>query len=203
MAQDLDPRNNGRLEPLDLRRHGYFLQYAVNAVANAQLVLKRLQMNVRSPQLDRVCQYLIYKFDDGSVLGGAVQVGVLFPRLIDHLQRGVLVQRVNRIRAHAQMLLHLAADGFAGGQDRFEFQAGQRLQRVQPLRGEESAGRHFDRPVDPLQRQQFRLEQNPRREKGKQLAVRVNVIQRGESQAVFLGQPAQYLLLRLKRGQLS
>ena len=58
MAQNLDARNDGRLESLDLRRHRYFLQDAVNPVTDAELLLERLQVDVRGAQLDRVASKL-------------------------------------------------------------------------------------------------------------------------------------------------
>ena len=86
-----------------------------------------------------------------------------------------------------------------GGEDRLEIQAGHRLQRVEPLRGKEPAGGHFHRAVDALEREQFLLQQKARGKKRKQLAVRLHVIERRVSQAVFLRQPAQDVFLALTR----
>ena len=85
VAENLDARHDGRLEALDLRRHRHVLQHAVNAVADAELVLERLEVDVRGPQLDRVPQDLVDEADDRGVLGRAVQVGVLLAVLIHHL----------------------------------------------------------------------------------------------------------------------
>jgi hypothetical protein len=54
VAENLDARNDGRLEALDLRRHRHFLQHAVDAVADAELVLERFEVNVRGAQFDGV-----------------------------------------------------------------------------------------------------------------------------------------------------
>ena len=46
-AHHLDARDERRLKPFELRRHRRLMQNAVNAVANAQFVLRRFEMNVR------------------------------------------------------------------------------------------------------------------------------------------------------------
>ena len=46
MAKNFDPRNNGRLETFDLWRHRNVLQHAIDAIADAQLIFKGLQVNV-------------------------------------------------------------------------------------------------------------------------------------------------------------
>ncbi len=154
VAENLDPGNNRRLEPLDLRRHRHVLQHAVNPVANAELLLERLQMDVRSPQLDRIPQHLVDEADDGRLLRGGVQVGVLLVALIHHHEGRFLVQRAQRIRAHPQPLFHFPLDGFTGGQHRLERQPGQGLERIQPLRCEQAAGGHFHGAIAAPQRQQ-------------------------------------------------
>ena len=68
VAEDLHPRDDRRLEFLDLRRHRHLLQHAVDPVTDAQLVLKRLQMDVRGPQLNGVLQHLVDETDDRGVL---------------------------------------------------------------------------------------------------------------------------------------
>ena len=54
VAENLDARNDRRLKALDLRRHRHLLQHAVDAVADAQLVFERLEVNVGGAQLDGV-----------------------------------------------------------------------------------------------------------------------------------------------------
>ena len=98
------------------------------------------------------------------VLGGVVQVVVLFAVFVHDLQGRVLVQRVNGVRADAEMFFHLALDGLARGEDRLDLQAGQGLEGVQPVRGEQAAGGDLHRAVDPLERQQLLLEQDAGRE---------------------------------------
>ncbi len=78
MAQNLDARNDGRLKLFQLRRHGHFLQLAVNAVADAEFVLERFEMDVGGAQLDGVLQNLVDEADDGRlVLRAFIEIGVL------------------------------------------------------------------------------------------------------------------------------
>ena len=46
------------------------LQHAVDAIADAELVLERLDVDVRRPQLERLGQDLVDELDDRRVLGG-------------------------------------------------------------------------------------------------------------------------------------
>src|ERR1700683_2119255 len=114
MAQNLDARKDGRLKAFDLSRHGNFLQNAVNPVTDSQFVLERLQMDVRSAQLDGVGQNLIDKLDDGSVLGGIVQICIFDAGFIHDLQRGDVVERVDCVGSDAEPPLDFAADCFVG-----------------------------------------------------------------------------------------
>ena len=197
MAQNLDARNDGGLKALDLRRHGDFLQHAVNAVTDAEFLLERFEMNVRSAQLDGVGKDLVDEFDDGSVLGGGLQVGIFIAALVHDQQRCVFVQCVNGIGPDAQPGLHFAADGFGRGQDGLDFQAGQGLEGVQALRGEKAAGGDLNDAVEALQGKQFFLGQDAGGKEGKEFAVRLDVVQRGENQMIFIGQPAEDVVLGL------
>ena len=156
-------------------------------------------MNVRRAQFDGVLQDLVDEADDGRlVLGGLVQVRVL-GIFVNDLKRLVLVERADGVGADAEALFDFALDGFAGGEDRPEMQAGHGLQRVESLRGEQAAGGDFHRAVGALERKEFLLQQNARGKKREKLTVRLHVVQRSERQAVFLGQPAENLLLGLHR----
>ncbi len=68
-----------------------------------------------------------------------------------------------------------------------------------PCVAEQTAGGHFDHAVDALQGKQFLLQQNARGKERKQLAVRLDVFQRGVTQTILLGQPAENVLFRLHR----
>ena len=191
MAENLHARNDGRLEPLELRGHGHLLQHAVNAVADAEFVLERLEVDVRRAQFDGVGQDLVDEPDDRGVLGGVVEVGILLAVLVHDLERRLLVQGVNGVGADAQVFLHLALDGFGGREHGLDLQAGKGLEGVQALGGEEPAGGDFHGAVDALKGKQFFLEENAGREEREQFPVRLHVFERREADGVFPGEPLE------------
>src|SRR5207237_7219577 len=67
------------------------------------------------------------------------------------------------------------------------------------LRGEQTARGHLDSAVDTLERQQLFLEQNAGGEQREQLAIRLDVLQRGITQPVLGRQPLQNVFLRPQR----
>ena len=73
------------------------------------------------------------------------------------------------------------------------------LSASKPLRGEQAAGGHFHRAVQALERKQFLLQEDAGGKEGKKLTVRFNVVQRGVIHPVFIGQPAENVLLALHR----
>src|SRR5208282_82135 len=152
-------------------------------------------MDVRRAQINGVLQNLVDEADDGRlVLGGFIQIGVL-GIFVNDLKSLFLVERADGVRADAEALFDFALDRFTGSEDGFEVQARQRFERVESLRGEEPAGGDFDRAVETLERKQFLLQQNARGKKREKLTVRFDVVQRCVSEAVFLGQPAENILL--------
>ena len=198
MAQNFDARNDGRLKSFQLRRHGHFLQLAVNAVADAEFVLERFEVDVRRAQFDRVLQNLVDEADDRSlVLRAFVQIVVL-GIFVNDLDAFFLVERADGVRADAEAFFDFALDGFAGGEHRLEVQAGHGFQRVESLRGEQPAGGDFDVAVDALERKEFLLQQNARGKKGEKLTIRIHVFERRVAEAVFGREPAENFLLALR-----
>jgi hypothetical protein len=55
---------------------GTSCKHAVDAVADAQLVLERFEVNVGRAKLDGVLEHLVDEADDRSVLGGGIEVVV-------------------------------------------------------------------------------------------------------------------------------
>jgi len=83
-------------------------------------------MDVRRAQFDGVLQNLVDEADDRSlVLGGLVEIGVL-GIFVNDLETFFLVERADGVRADAEAFFDFALDGFAGGEDRPEVQAGGR-----------------------------------------------------------------------------
>ena len=104
VGKNLDARDNRGLETLDLRGHRHFLQQTVDAVADAQLVLERLDVNVRRAQRKRVAEDLVDEADDARVLGGLVEVAVVLAVVREDLETFLLFELVERVRADAEML---------------------------------------------------------------------------------------------------
>ena len=93
VGHDLDARDDGGLEPFELRRHGRLVEHAVHAVADAEVVLHRFEMDVRRTLLDRFADDLVDELDDAGFLVNVFQV------FLAHLRDGIDVQ-------HALVLLH-------------------------------------------------------------------------------------------------
>ena len=204
MAENLHARHDGRLETFHLCRHGYFLQDAVDAVADAQLVLEGFQMDVGGAQVDRVFQDLVDETDDRGVLGGLVEIGIGRPgaTFIEHLQRGFLVERVDGVGANAEPFLHFALDRLGWRQHGLQTQTGQRLQAIQPLGREQPAGRDLDLTIDPPERKQFVPQEQPGGKERQHLLVRLKFVEGNEAHAVFASEPAEHALLG-QRGRAS
>ena len=112
-GHDLDAGDQGGLVALQLGRHGRLVQDAVNAVADAQLVLRRLEMDVRGAVLEGLPYNLVDKLDDAGFL---VAFGDLLV-LDQQLQRLVVLgDFVECFRAHAVELLEAFLDFGVGGQ---------------------------------------------------------------------------------------
>src|ERR1051325_9458596 len=65
---DLDAGNDCRLVALQLGRHWRLVQNAIDAVADAQFIFRRLEMNVRRTVLVRFPNDLVDELDDASLL---------------------------------------------------------------------------------------------------------------------------------------
>ena len=96
---DLDAGDQGRLKALQLRWHRRLMQDAVDAVADAQLVFRRLEMNVRGAVLVCLPDDLVDELDDAGFL---IALGdFLVRRQIEIERRVVLVQFAERFGANA------------------------------------------------------------------------------------------------------
>ncbi len=67
-GHDLDAGDERRLVTLQLRRHGGLMEDAVNAIADAQLVLLRLEMDVSGAVLEGLPNDLVDELDDAGFL---------------------------------------------------------------------------------------------------------------------------------------
>ena len=67
VRHDFQARDDGRLQHAQLRRHRDFVQDAVDAVTNAQIVLQRLDVNIRGALDDRFADDLVDELDDATL----------------------------------------------------------------------------------------------------------------------------------------
>ena len=152
LAEDLQTRDDGGLELLDLGGHRRLLKHAVDTIAHPQGILEGLDVHVGRPQFDGLGQDLIDEADDRRALGRIGQVHVVVRFRVDHLQAafaGLGDHRLHRVGADAQILLDAPIDldqrrqtdleVLAGGQP--QFVDGRRIERVT---------RHDEHPVTIL-----------------------------------------------------
>ncbi len=120
VRHDLDARKHAGLEHFDPRGHGHFMQHAIDAITDAQVVLQRLHVNIGRAFVERLAHDLVDEADDGCL-------GIVFVQ-------------------HAHFLLHIEAGvvDIASFQNRVE---GFRTHAVAgPKRGQDAApGRHAPR----------------------------------------------------------
>ena len=191
MAEDLDAGADRRLEPLHLGRHGNFLEDAVDAVPDPELVLEGLEMDVRGAEIDRVFQDLVDEANDRGVFGRVIEIRVADSGVVvEDLQAAGFVEGVDRVGADAQALLQFPLHDLRRREHRPEAEPRERPQAVQPLGREQPAGRDLDLVVDPPERQELIPQQEPGGEERKDLLVRLQFVERGVADAVFMGEPA-------------
>ena len=107
IGHDLDAGEHARLKHLDLRRHGNFVKHAVDAIPDAQIVLERLDVNVRRAFVEGRAHDLIDKADHG-------RLGILLVEDVDFLLQ--VERRVVDIAAFQDGVEGLRADAVAGTQ---------------------------------------------------------------------------------------
>ena len=149
-GHDLQAADDRRLEAVDLRRHRLRVQHAVDAVADPQARLLRLDVHVAGPRLDRLQQDLVDQPDDRGLLGHLRELGAVGLDLLEQLDAVVARlghQAVDRLAAHAQVGLDQLGDLRAAGQHGHDAQAGGGAQLVQRIEVERIAGGHHQRAV--------------------------------------------------------
>ena len=96
---------------------GTCCEHAVDAVAQAELVLERLDVHVGRAHLDRLGQHLVDEADDRRVLGGVASsrsVSSSSSRTWSSPRVGV--ERLERVGADAEQVLQHAVDLGRGGE---------------------------------------------------------------------------------------
>src|ERR1043166_5425050 len=127
-AHDLDAGDQGGLIAFELRGHRRLVQDAVNAVADAQLILRRLEMDVGRAVLVGFPDHLVDEFDDAGFL---VALGDFLVFADEQFQRLVFGQFIQSFCAHAVILLERLLDFDLGRQGKLD-----RAARVEPHRVE-------------------------------------------------------------------
>ena len=144
LGHDLDPGGDGGLEAG--RRLHDLVQDAVDAVADPEGLLVRLDVDVRGPLLDGVGEDQVHQLDDRGILGrlpqlGDVDVVVPLPEGLDVL----VVEVLHDVLDHAGRVVVLVDGVLDGGlrrHHRLHLEAGHELDVVD---GEDVAGvRHGD-----------------------------------------------------------
>ena len=107
MTQDLEARDNRRLEFADLRRNVGFDQHAVNSITHAQLILERLDVNVGGAGFERLGHDLIHELDDRCILRRVGEIQIVFVAVFQN--RDVIVvghaHGLERVGADAEVFL--------------------------------------------------------------------------------------------------
>ena len=127
-------RDDGRLQEAQLRRDRDFVQDAIDAVTNAQIVFERLDVDVGRAFVNRFTDDLVNEFHDRCVGIVSVQVRARFDVLKRFEGAVGLENFVERFRADAVECFHCAQDLGARHEDPLS-----RL--VEQLRGELAPGR--------------------------------------------------------------
>ena len=101
MRHDFEARNDGALQHAQLRRHGHLVQDAVDAVADAQIVFQRLDVDIRGALVDRFADDLVDEFNHARlrvVIGDVLRLLALLAAVVG--ARG-LQDLLEGFRAHA------------------------------------------------------------------------------------------------------
>ena len=163
------------LEAVDLRRQRLRLQQAVDAVADAEAVLLRLDVDVAGPLVGRLDEDLVDQLDDRRFLGLLGQLAVVgldvFEQLDLVLGRAPATSAVTVSPPTPKCVLDEPGDLARAGQHRLDVQAGERLQLVEGVDVERVAGGDDERAVVPGERHQVAAVDQLQRHAGERLRL--------------------------------
>ena len=193
-GHDLDARDERRLIALQLRRHRRLVQNAVHAVADAELVLRRLEVNIRRPILERLPDDLVDELDHAGVL---IALGYFLVLVEENIERILLVvlEFLKRLGADAVKFLKRLLDFAARGQSQLDHAAGVELHGIDHRRVERVADRHLERAVLGVDRQDEMLESHLGGHPLSRLSGWADILQVNKSQAHRLGQALEKSIL--------
>ena len=195
VREDLDAADDRGLEPVHLRRHGGFLQHAVDPVADRDLVLVGFDVDVRGPLADRLDDDLVDELDDARLLRHLEQVLAAFDRGAapgevvgpDHLVQGVA--------AEAEVGLDQLLDVVPRRQHRLDVEPGAEPQVVEDIEVEGVAGGDVEDAVLARDRDEALPVDHLRRQRPQDLRRDGDVRQLDERQVQLLGHQLQHLAL--------
>jgi hypothetical protein len=144
-AEDFDTGDDGGLEAFDTGGDRDILEHAVDAVADAEFVLEGFYVDIGGAEGDGVTEDLVYEADDGGIFGGFVEVGFRILVFGEDLEAFFLFEEVECVGADAEVFFDFALEGFGGGEDGQEFQAGEGAEAIEARGSEEPATGDLDR----------------------------------------------------------
>src|SRR5206468_1908163 len=151
---DLHAGDERRLITLELRRHRRLVQYAVDAVADAQFVFSRLEMNVRGTVFVGLPDDLIDELDNAGFL---VAFGDFLVFAHQQFDRLVLGQFIERFGADPVILFQRFLYFVLGRHGNLHGTLGVELHRIQHRGVQGVADGDLQRPVFILDREDEKL----------------------------------------------
>ena len=177
VGHDLDAGDDRALEAVQLRRHVHLVQHAVDAVADAQLRLLRLDVDVRRALAIGLGDDPVHELDDGGLLALGPHVdlrdGAL---LVVHRVAAVLDHLLDRVRAHAVELLDRLVDLLRGREDRLHRTVRREAQAVPRHRRERVAHGHRELAAVEPERHRVVLVDGARRQFLKHVRTRLHLL---------------------------
>ena len=152
---DLHAGDERRLITLELRRHRRLVQNAVDAVADAQFVFRRLEVNVRGAVFVGLPDDLIDELDDARLL---VAFGDFLVLAHQQFDRFVLGQFIERFGADPVILFHRLLNFVLGRHGNLNGALGVELDRIQHRGVQGVADGDLQRAVFKLDREHEKLE---------------------------------------------
>jgi hypothetical protein len=199
VAQDLEARDQRRLH-LDRRPHDLH-QHAVDAVADADVLLVALEVDVRRPAVHRVGEDAVDQLDHRRLLHRRRQRAdrKLLLAVLDDLHvlgLDLLEQVVDLfVRAALVLLLDDLAQREVARDHRLDVQAGDELEVVQHPQVRGVGHRHRERAPHPAQRQHLVADGDLAGNELEDLGVQPHPLQVHRGNAVLAGERAHQVLL--------
>ena len=143
VRHDLDARNDGGLEPGQLRRERGLVEDAVHAVADTELVFHGLHVDIRRAFLVGLPDDLVHETDNGRFLIQLAQIGLHQGFVGGDLNTMVILHQLfHRVGADAVELLGGVGDVAQEGQRQLDAHAGGQAQGIHEARVEGVVGGH-------------------------------------------------------------